>query len=295
MVRPHTLVATLVAAGVSLFAAQSDAYCRSTTCSGDCPRDEDNCKTEGFPLYWPGLCVGFSIQREGTVNRAMEEVQPAIQLSFVEWSERECAEGGTSTLLFTELQMAACRRAEYNEGAPNVNVILFQDTKWEYTGPDNNVAKTTVTFDKDTGEILDADIEVNHAFNFFTVGDDVVEYDLQSVMTHEVGHFLGLDHTQDFDATMNASYTPGTTDLRTIEQDDIDGLCAIYPVTRSGLTCNPEPNGGFGSQCAAATADPEEEGCSSAPGLPPPPASAAAIGALASLFALARRRSRRTR
>jgi len=47
---------------------------------------------------------------------------------------------------------------------------------------------------------------------------------------------------------MYAAYDEGSTELRSLEPDDIDGLCAIYPPGRSGK-CDPKPRGGQGDAC----------------------------------------------
>jgi hypothetical protein len=53
-------------------------------------------------------------------------------------------------------------------------------------------------------------------------------YDLQSMMTHESGHFLGLAHTPDMDASMWAYQQDGSTSKRILAVDDMAGICAIY-------------------------------------------------------------------
>jgi hypothetical protein len=254
-----------------LLAPAAHAFCRSTTCTGgECVRDDDNCKVDGAKLFWPSLCVSFSMNAQASEFIDLPTARDIVQRSFVSWSDLEC-EGGTATLAFAPGKDSVCRAAEYNASGPNANIVLFQDHRWSYTSPDNTLAKTTVTYDTETGEIFDADIELNHAFNEFTTGDEEVVYDLQSIVTHEAGHFIGMDHTPDFLATMNAGYQQGSTELRTIETDDIDGACAAYPPTRN-VQCNPEPRGGFTDTCstdegqaaseAAGGPEREEEGCS---------------------------------
>src|SRR5690606_4975210 len=131
---------------------------------------------------------------------------------------------GFASIAFARLDDVACHRAEYVADGPNANVVMFQDYKWDYTSQDNTLAKTTVTYDSETGAIRDADIELNHAFNEFTLTDDGVVYDLQAVLTHEIGHFIGLDHTSDPAATMNAGYAKGDTHQRDLDADDVAGL-----------------------------------------------------------------------
>lgn len=262
-------MALALGAATAFAAAPASAFCRSTTCSGDCPRDENGCKITGAPLAWPGICVGFSIQRDGTVNLPMAKVRPAIEAGFVAWSDLDCG-AGTASLAFSELDDVTCHRAEYAEDGPNANIILFQDTRWSYKGADNTLAKTTVTFDTDSGEILDADMEINHAYNEYTVDDDHVVYDLQSIVAHEVGHFIGLDHSADPDATMFAGYDEGSTTIRTLEADDIAAVCAVYPPDRGG-DCEPEPKNGLADECVTEGAGGgagEGSGCGIAAGAP---------------------------
>lgn len=284
------LLRFILGAALLLGAAPASAFCRSTTCTGDCPRDDNGCKTTGNPLAWPGVCVGFSLQKDGTVNLPMDQVRAAVEQAFATWSDLDCG-GGMASIAFSELDDVSCHATEYNSGGPNANIILFQDYKWRYHGPDDTLAKTTVTFDADTGTILDADIEVNHAYNEFTVGDDRVVYDLQSVITHEIGHFLGLDHSPDESATMYAGYDEGSIEQRSLEADDVEGLCTIYPPGRSGK-CDPKPKNGLGDACQQDHADDgtESKGCAA---VASPSADAPfAILLASSLFLQARRKRR---
>lgn len=292
-----------LAGGLTLLAlllgsAEAHAFCRSTTCTGSCDRDLDGCKIEGKPLQWPGLCVGFSLQKDGTANLPMDQVRPVIEASFVAWTDLAC-KGGPATIAFSELADVSCHKSEFNKDGANANVILFQDNQWRFHGEGDTLAKTTVTFDASTGDILDADLEINFAYNELTVGDDHIVYDLQSIVTHEIGHFIGIDHSPDIDATMYAGYDEGATGLRTLEVDDLDAACAVYPPGRTG-ECQPTPHGGLGDACggdAPAGDGGDEGGCSLArsTGSPRSDRSLSTLGWLtlgASFLALARRRKR---
>jgi len=274
----------LTVGGVLLTPSEALAYCRSTTCVGDCNRDAEGCKQDGLPLYWPGYCVGFSLQGDGSVNMPFETFEKVAARSMVAWSEVPCSEGN-ATIAFVRDDDTFCTEAEYVPGGPNANMIMFQDTRWAYTSQDNTLAKTTVTYDKDTGEILDADIELNHAYNNFTTidpGEGEVAYDLQSILTHEVGHFIGLDHTP-ANATMNAGYTEGTTGQRILASDDEEAACAAYPPERN-VACEPTYEGGL-AICPVE----EEGGCRVGAGRP-----ARGFGWLAALALALGYRKRRT-
>lgn len=79
------------------------------------------------------------------------------------------------------------------------------------------------------GQILDADILFNPNRNFTTTGPatDTVQ-DLQTVATHEIGHFLGLSHSGVVRAVM-FPYSPD--DVRTLSYDDAAGIAANYPAS----------------------------------------------------------------
>jgi hypothetical protein len=65
---------------------------------------------------------------------------------------------------------------------------------------------------------------------------------------------------------MYAYYEPSTagSSFRSLEADDIAGICEIYPPSRRPATTSCENRHGFSSQCGADQADPDE-GCSIAP------------------------------
>ena len=75
-----------------------------------------------------------------------------------------------------------------------------------------------------------------------------IEYDLQAIVTHEVGHFIGIAHSPDPSAVMYASYPPGSISQRTLTPDDVGAVCEIYP-PKSGVVCDSTPRGGFTATC----------------------------------------------
>jgi MYXO-CTERM domain-containing protein len=251
-------------------APDASAFCRSTTCRSTsktpCDTDDDGCPIDGAKLYWPTSCVSWAMNRLGTQDLDPNDTRAAIRKAFQAWTEVPCPGGGNASMTFQEREPVACKKSEYNKNGPNVNVILFQDDNWTYRGIDGTLAKTSVTYNDTTGEIYDADIEVNAANNTVTITDDVakIDYDLQAILTHEAGHFIGIAHSPDPSAVMFASYNPGSTSQRTLTDDDVAAVCAAYP-PNDGVTCNTEPRGGFSGTCD----DPPSGGiCSASPAEP---------------------------
>src|SRR5262249_22206099 len=121
------------------------------------------------------------------------------------------------------------------------------------------------------GEIVDTDVEMNgEQFAFSINGDtagpaDLCKADIESTLTHELGHVQGLAHTclsagdppaSDGDghpvplcsattdpviveATMYPFQDCGETKKSSPEQDDIDAICTVYPRDQDPGTCEP--------------------------------------------------------
>jgi MYXO-CTERM domain-containing protein len=243
--------------------------------------------------------VSFGVQENGSELRGItyEQANQVVTDAFRQWRFAPCPEGGMPSIDISDAGKITCNSPEYNQDAPNANVIMFADN-WPYTAedllPGDTLALTTVTFNVETGEIYDADVEVNSQdassleIDSAAVGDG--DIDLHSVLTHEIGHFLGLSHTTVSRATMSPSLSDGETDLATLDPDDIAGICSIYPPERETTTSSCTPRHGFSTDCA-----PDQSGgcCSVAPGARPSQhdALALALAGLGIALLAARRRS----
>jgi len=225
------------------------AYCRTSACSSSpdgtgkvCePPEPDDC---GIPLSWSPSCVGFTVQQDGSRQVPLETIHGIAGESFTAWTNVACGSGAPS-MRIKDLGDVACGRVEYsrspsskpdpitNPYVGDTNLIVFRDDNWphpDHAGGDPKqstiIALTTVTFNPETGEIVDADIEVNsEGFTFSTTDDVPVGMtDLRSVLTHEAGHFFGFAHSPDAFATMYASYAPQESIKRDLDDDDMTAM-----------------------------------------------------------------------
>ena len=86
------------------------------------------------------------------------------------------------------------------------------------------IGVTLVSYTETKGEVLSANILINDNYPFST---NPVELNyLGNVITHEMGHFLGMGHGQVAGSTMFYSLTRGQNN---ITDDDKAGLYSIYP------------------------------------------------------------------
>lgn len=184
-------------------------------------------------VRWPKRTITYrlnergssDINPQGPINEALRQ---AVRESFAPWNNQTCSdltmiEGATTQ---EEDVGFKCDIGEEN----NLNLVVWRED-WPYNS--NMIyALTSVTFNSKTGIIYDADIEFNNeAFTLTTTDDPAqVQVDIRNTLTHEVGHFIGLDHVDMLDATMYGMAPIGELQKRDLSQDDIDGLCAIYPI-----------------------------------------------------------------
>ncbi len=227
---------------VSLPTAQAE-FVQTMTCQ---PSGFNRCEPgeEPKPVRWYKQFVPYRVHDLGSPSLhpdspdITDDLKESVFSSFDEWNNQDCSEfemvyEGTTPSDFTG----------YNQNIAhedNINVLVWRDDQWPHAGY-QAVALTTVTYRPSNGEILSADIEFNTADYVFTDTEDSAGaiIDFRNTLTHEIGHFLGLDHSPNPAATMFATAPPGEIAKRELHPADIEGLCHIYPL---GQSFDPEDN-----------------------------------------------------
>jgi hypothetical protein len=153
-----------------------------------------------------------------------------IQASFDTWNKAPNAAVNVT---------AGANSSATSKGNDGVNLICFVCTG-DYSKDSTTLAVTWTTIadapGEDTkhgttstfaGQIFDADILFNPNVEWTTTGTPTdPQEDLQTVATHEIGHFLGLDHSAVVRAVMYP-FAPPT--LTTLGYDDVAAISSIYP------------------------------------------------------------------
>ncbi len=293
---------------------------------------------KGTPIFWPGSCAWLVPDTAASPDLPLATVVQIIDQSVANWQTPSHAANCSGAAENPDyLQIMVDPPAAGEAKLDHVNVVKFRSDKWcrpadgataEMCYSSAATAITTIFYDSQPGQpndgnIVDADIELNDIdFTFVwidhvtpTVKPNTLKADLENTLTHEIGHFQGLDHTcwdhvsatQPVDntgqkipdcadviahridpdqeqrivqATMYNYASPTETIKRMPKLNDLAGVCTIYPQPIDPKSCT-RPG-------------PPSKGCAVATGMAPArPTWLSGIGLIAiSLLAL-RRRSRR--
>jgi hypothetical protein len=192
--------------------------------------------TSGVPSpdHWDFTSFGLTYQINPSVGSNVGggsgPAVAAVQHGFATWQSApnarlQVSQGANSTLTtpaFDGINLICfvCQ-ADFAKDASTLAVTLT--TTADAAGEDTK-HNTPSSF---AGQILDADIIFNPAVQWVTNGQpDTNQEDLQTVATHEIGHFFGLDHSAVVRAVM---YPFGGGTLTTLSYDDVAGLMQLYP------------------------------------------------------------------
>jgi hypothetical protein len=225
----------------ALFASSgAQAYCRTTTQPPPIGYNPavSGCWTTGKAIAWTAGQVPYGVSSAASKYVPLSEASRVADLAFAAWNSAPCTGGPPSVQAYNvgPLDVAPdsgdCTTSSTCNAVTH-DVIVFRDDVWPHSDPANTLALTTVTYGVNDGEIFEAYTEVNSAQHVLTTVEPPLSgtFDLQAILTHEAGHFLGLAHATDTHSIMYAYYQAGATNLT---PDDVAAICAVYDAPPTG-------------------------------------------------------------
>lgn len=197
----------------------------------------------GIPVRWPQKPIHFELagNPRNQTSLSDQDVQTAILHGLQRWSQ---ASGGA--LGFDYWQGTDIASYPPNSAYDGLSMIYF--SSFSKTDPhlsSNVLGLTQVWYDANTGRILETDIALNDRdFLFTTHVRDTSGYGsgspsfangkstvfIENVITHELGHALGLSHSGGLQSSMLFMESPEQAHLSC---DDSIAIHALYPSSDS--------------------------------------------------------------
>ena len=132
----------------------------------------------------------------------------------------------------TALRFAPLETTSTGIATDGINVIAFAESPESLQEVGSLVAVAHVVFTPD-GKILETDIILNPAYQFSTTLKPNT-YDLQTVITHELGHSLGANHATVLSAAMFWNIQTQSNTQSVLKADDAAFAAEAYPALDSG-------------------------------------------------------------
>jgi hypothetical protein len=223
----------------------------------------------GSPMFWNRTIMNITAYTgEPPAGLTAEDIVRAARGAADVWGR------GSLDCTSLELRVSAAPEASGPAQLDGISRMSFRREEWckEPRGQADPcydpfaLAVTSVFARKVDGEILDADVELNAVtFEWSDLNSHPdlrnSNQDLQNTLTHEFGHFIGLDHTCTLsvsrvgqtddkgqpvpscsrasdpvrETTMFAAVIPGDMDRRTLAPDDQRAVCTVYPALDTDL------------------------------------------------------------
>lgn len=214
-------------------AIASPAFANSVSLAGDSTLSE---------LRWKSgiirVSISASLLRESSNIKHDSDVAGAIKRSIDAWS-RVAAIDLRQT---TSEKLSASAAGPAGDGVSLITIAQTPENVLLFAKDPEGAAATTRVFYNRRGLITEADIVLNPYQQFSTDGT-LGTFDLESTLTHEIGHLLGLRHSEVLGSTMHANYGKNGVlgvqrfSSRTLSAADIATVRAIYGARGADTEC----------------------------------------------------------
>jgi hypothetical protein len=180
----------------------------------------------GAPIRWASQPVRFAIHASGSKDLPQDaRDDAAIRLAFETWGSIE-----TSSLRFSEVTLPSIRNGPKRHENDGVNLVFFdEDNSSSFFDAGSGIIAITPVFFDGSGNLIDADIVFNGRDHHFSTDLSPGTYDIQNIATHEIGHFVGLDHTGIYGASLIPFAFQQETRLRSLSSDERAAVESLYP------------------------------------------------------------------
>ncbi|HVT09528.1 MAG TPA: M43 family zinc metalloprotease [Polyangia bacterium] len=246
------------------------------------------------PLFWDTSCELLTVYPNGWTGLDETTIATSVAAAAAAWgSTVTCPASANAPAGPPSFEVVVSLAPPGAQGVAALdykNSVVFVQSDWE--ADSMALALTTRSVDS-AGRLIDRDIEINAARADvlwaaldpqapISASNGREIYDLQTVLTHELGHFIGLAHTcfgggsatdatsdmptepvddqgrpvplcDDREATDNPdayasvmwyTVTPSSAAKRSLTPDDVRAVCALYPPSSAAACSLNQPSDG---------------------------------------------------
>ena len=190
-------------------------------------------KGQVVALRWSQLPIRYFVTDADVPGVTASQFREAVGRAFQTWHAVPSAAVDCSFVGFTGAEPGD------QDNASTLGFVNRPDLE-------RTLAVTNYLVDTRTGELLESDILFNSSFSW-SVADagESGKYDVQSLATHEIGHFSGLGHSAIGETTLDTgghhrliaagtvmfpiAFAAGDISMRQLRADDIAGVSDLYP------------------------------------------------------------------
>ena len=186
------------------------------------PTQQEDSYTRGYLgsdniCHWASTSVSWYLNSAGAGDGlTFNQTQSAVSSAYSAWQSVS-----TATITFS---YSGSTSSEWAVDGKNVH-FWAEDGDDIYDYIDYTVAGVTIVSINQNEEFTDVDIVYNGDDYAWKV--DGTSMDIQSIATHEIGHKIGLHHSDVTSSTMYGRYH-GPTSMRSLESDDEVGVSFLY-------------------------------------------------------------------
>jgi predicted Zn-dependent protease len=186
-------------------------------------------------LRWSRLPIRYFVSDADVPGVTASQFREAVGRAFQTWHAVPSAAVDFSFVGFTGAEPGD------QDNASTLGFVNRPDLE-------RTLAVTNYLVDTRTGELLESDILFNSSYSW-SVADagERGRYDVQSLATHEIGHFIGLGHSAIGETTLDGggqrrliaartvmfpiAFAAGDISMRLLRADDIAGVSDLYPAS----------------------------------------------------------------
>ena len=189
-------------------------------------------------IHWPRRTIAVSFSNSlltpGPNIKPDSDVVGAARRALARWSSV-----ANIDFVVTWTSVSSVSPGDAGDGVNLLTIAVTPEN--EAFNSDSTTGRTRVFFNPETGAIVEADVSINPrplaedgtALQFSTDGTPGT-YDLEATFTHELGHFLGLEHSSILGSTMqarqgfNGIFGLQALTERTLSEDDRQKIRSLY-------------------------------------------------------------------